>query len=151
MFGCDLATAGVPADGTSGRYCHAVPHAARQAGRDTPETVRLAWLCRCWVQPAHRCGGRNRETAKRPPGTSGVCTYAADEVGQCLVTFQQHRCCAVGMPSASPSGPPESFRAPDPAGSRQPHGRRYAAIPCSARRTSALFTADAPATLAGHR
>ena len=84
MFGCDLATASVPADGTSGRYCRAVPHAARQAGRDNPETVRLAWLCRCGEQPAHRCGGRNR------------------------------------MPSASPSGPPESFRRQIRRASRQP-------------------------------
>ena len=106
MLGCDLATAGVPADGTSGRYCRAVPHAARQAGRDTPETVRLAWLCRCWARWA---------CPQRPLRATGIVS------------------------------------APDPAGSRQPHGRRCAAIPCSARRSSALFTADVPATLAGHR
>ena len=115
MFGCDLATASVPADGTSGRYCRAVPHAARQAGRDNPETVRLAWLCLCRAQPAHRCGGRNR------------------------------------MPSASPLRATGIVSAPDPAGLPAADGRRYAGLLCSARPTSALFTADVSATLAGHR
>lgn len=69
MFGCDLTTAGVPAGGTSCRYCRAVPHAARKAGRAMPEPARLARLHLCRAQPAHPTASRLRSLRHcHPPG-----------------------------------------------------------------------------------
>jgi len=72
---CDLTAAGIPADGTSCRYCHGVTHTARKDGRDAPEPARLAHRYQCRGDSVYAITGRRSLGLDLPPESSRFLAY----------------------------------------------------------------------------
>ena len=72
---CDLTAAGIPADGTSCRYCQGVTHTARRDGRDAPEPARLAHRYQCRGDSVYAITGRRSLGLDLPPEFSRFLAY----------------------------------------------------------------------------
>lgn len=187
-YDCDLTAAGIPADGMSCRYCHAVTHTARKDGTNPAQCVRSRRPRPCCRNsagagpgedragrgplpefadrrlagiPRHPAGAIRRPIRDRCPdpapltsARSGICTGAAMPglarirllTGQLAMIVRVPA--PVGIPFGRRGGRTTSCAlAGLPAASREgaAHIRPY---PHTA---PALFTAGAPAVLAGRK